>query len=274
MKRFLLVLSLAGLAALPRLPSMVEAGIGVVTGVRGEATLRRDPQPQPQAVKFKDDLFWLDTLNTGADSRLRLFILEKSVITMKEHSRLQLREEAASATQPKKKNIANLISGATRAVVEKEALKDTDYEIRTSRAIAGIRGSDIIGAIGGAMNNRLLRAGLPRVPNEDCVAFISGPDSHAGITDAKLGRTDLDQLEYLIACDQFTRIKISESQFDDLGSDFPPDPPHIPEVGGGGPPGGDGPPPGRPPGFFPPDRRPNNNNDFNCNCDNFRPRKR
>ena len=111
----------------PVLPARA-AGIGLVAGIRGEATVLRGPAPQPQRLKFKDDLFWQDTLSTGVDSRLRLLILQKSVITMKELSQLQLREELATPTQPKKKSVVDLVSGAVRVVVEKDALKDSDYE--------------------------------------------------------------------------------------------------------------------------------------------------
>ena len=267
MKKTVLVLFLAGLGALCQSLPRAKAGIGVVTGIRGEATVRRDPAPQPQAgkawwqwllmyeatvrrdpapqpqaLKFKDELFWLDTLSTGADSRLRLFILEQSVITMKEHSQLQLREEAPTATQPKRKNVINLLSGAARAVVEKDALKDTDYEIRTARAIAGIRGSDVIGVVGTAMNDRLQGAGLPRVPNNDCVAFLTGPASRSGVTDVKAGRTDMDQLDLLIACDQFTHQPISEEQFNRLSNFLPgsQNADHTPGTEGGGGGGGGG----------------------------------
>lgn len=126
------------------IPSHAE-GIGVVTAVRGTATVTRQPAPQPKNVAFKEDLFWEDTLNTGADSRLRMLILKKSVITMREQSRLQLREEPPTPTEPRKKSVVNLLAGIVRAVVEKEALRETDYEIRTSNAVAAIRGSDIVG---------------------------------------------------------------------------------------------------------------------------------
>src|SRR5436190_14466428 len=159
MNKHLLIVPLAALALIP--PS-VNAAVGVVTTVRGEATVQHEATPRAQAVRSKDELFWLDTFNTGAQSGLRLLVLDKSVITLKELSQLQLREENATAAQPKKKNIVNLVSGAARTVVEKDALKDTDYEIRTSRAIAGIRGSDLIGVVGTALNDQLQRAGLPR----------------------------------------------------------------------------------------------------------------
>ena len=240
MKRDLLILSVAWFGVLSQsLPG--EAGIGVVTGVRGEATVRRDPAPQPRALKFKDELFWLDTLKTGADSRLRLFILEKSVITMKEHSQLQLREEAAGPTQPKKKSIINLLSGAARAVVEKDALKDADYEIRTGRAVAVIRGSDVIAAVGTAMNDRLRASALPPVA-DGCVAFITGPGSRSGVTDVRSGSFEMASLHLLTACNPFTYQPISEEQWNALSNFLPgsQNADHTPGADGGG--GGGGPP--------------------------------
>jgi FecR protein len=229
------------------LASGVDAGIGIVTGVRGDATVQHEAKPQVQAVKMRDELFWLDTLNTGPQSGLRLLVLEKSVITLREHSQLQLREETSTPSQPKKKNVINLVSGAARAVVEKDALKDADYEIRTSRAIAGIRGSDVVGIVGTSMNDQLQRAGLPRVPNDNCVAFITGPESTSGVTAPQLGNTDMGPLDLLIVCDQFSHNPVSGNQFDDISNFLPP--------GDTPPPPGDGPPDGpplKPPGFFPP----------------------
>ncbi len=117
MKKALWTFTLLALCLVVQASLADAAGIGTVTGIRGEATVRHETTPQTQALKFKDDVQWQDTFNTGADARLRLLILQKSVITMKEQSQLQLREEAVSPTQPKKKSVLNLLSGSIRAVV-------------------------------------------------------------------------------------------------------------------------------------------------------------
>jgi FecR-like protein len=244
---------IATLIAFGLAPSLANAAVGVVTTVRGEATVRHEARPQTQSVKFKDELFWLDTFNTGPQSGLRLLVLDKSVITLKELSQLQLREENATPGQPRKKNVVNLVSGAARTVVEKDALKEADYEIRTSRAIAGIRGSDLIGVVGTALNDQLQRAGLPRVPNNNCVAFVTGPGSTSGVVAPQVGNTDMGPLDLLIVCDQFSHNPVSADQFDDISNLIPPDPPP-----GGPPPPPDGGPPNRPPGFFPPTPPPRN----------------
>ena len=120
-------------------------GVGIVSGIRGDATMRHERAAQTQSLKFKDDVFWLDTLSTGADAQLRLLIQQKSVVTMKELTQLQLREDVIAAGQTKKKSVVDLAAGAVRVVVDKDMLKSGDYEVRTNQAVAAIRGSDLYG---------------------------------------------------------------------------------------------------------------------------------
>ncbi len=157
------------------------AGIGVVAGLRGDATVRREQVAQAQRLKFKDDLFWQDTLSTGTDAQLRLLILQKSVITMKELTQLQLREELVSPNQPKRKSVVELVSGAVRVAVDKDALKDNDYEVRTNMAVAAIRGSDLYG----------------RKIGDDRVEYCTGPESSVTTIhrDPAVGRRELRNLQ-------------------------------------------------------------------------------
>ncbi|MBI2361402.1 MAG: FecR domain-containing protein [Deltaproteobacteria bacterium] len=200
MKKSFTSLSFAVLWFVFQIAAAGAAGIGIVTGVSGEATVRRDPTPQSQKVKFKDDLFWLDTLNTGAGSRLRALIQQKSVITMKEHSQLQLREEAGTAAQPKKKSIVNLLAGSIRTVVDRDMLKETDFEVRTNLAVAAIRGSDLIGD----------------KQSDDEVNFYTGRRASATLfhSDPAVGGRDLGELQRArVFRDRIEISDISESEY-------------------------------------------------------------
>ena len=181
MKKSFIPLAFAVLWFMFQTAAVGAASIGIVTGVSGDATVRRDPTPQPQKVKFKDDLFWLDTFNTGTNSRLRALIQQKSVITMKEHSQLQLREEAPTPVQPKKKSVVNLLAGSVRAVVDKDSLKETDFEVRTNLAVAAIRGSDLIGD----------------KQSDDEVSFYTGRGASATVihSNPAVGSRDLGELQ-------------------------------------------------------------------------------
>src|ERR1051325_8868397 len=83
-------------------------GVGIVSGIRGDATVRHERAAQTQSLKFKDNVFWQDTLTTGADAQLRLLIMQKSVVTMKELTQLQLREDVIGGDQTKKKSVVDL----------------------------------------------------------------------------------------------------------------------------------------------------------------------
>jgi hypothetical protein len=156
------------------------AGIGLVSGIRGEATVRHERSPQAERLKFKDDVFWQDTLSTGTDAQLRLLIMQKSVVTMKELTQLQLREDQVAPNQPKKKSVVDLVAGAVRVVVDKESLKDGDYEVRTNMAVAAIRGSDLFGQTGA-----------------DRVEFCAGPGSSVTAihNNPGVGRRELQNLQ-------------------------------------------------------------------------------
>ena len=52
--------------------ALAQQGVGIVSGIRGDATVRHERAPQTQRLKFKDDVFWQDTLSTGSDAQLRM----------------------------------------------------------------------------------------------------------------------------------------------------------------------------------------------------------
>jgi hypothetical protein len=234
MKKLVFVLLLPGFSLFQPARPLTAAGIGLVTGIRGEATVRRAPAPQVERLKFKDEVTWQNVLSTGVDSRLRLLVLEKSVITMREQSQLQLLQENVGSVGQKKKSIVSLLGGSARALVEKEALKDSDYEIRTSRAIATIRGSDLIAAVGESLNDVLTTLALARVPG-DGVAFITGPGSEAGVNDSSLGATTVGPLSLLIASgSRFVSQPITARMFDALRNAVGPVGPQNEDHGRGG----------------------------------------
>jgi hypothetical protein len=198
MKKFAAALLISGLWIFCALAPARGAGIGLVAGIRGDATVRHDRAAQAQQLKFKDDLFWQDTLSTGTDAQLRLLILQKSVITMKELTQLQLREELVSPNQPKKKSVVDLVSGAVRVAVDKDALKDSDYEVHTNMAVAAIRGSDLFGQTGA-----------------DRVEFCAGPGSSVTAihNNPAVGRRDLFNLECALLFPN--RIEVRKISLDD-----------------------------------------------------------
>ena len=235
MNKLIAALWLSGLWIFSAAEPAGAAGIGLVPGVRGDANVRREHAAQAQKLKFKDDLFWQDTLSTGTDSQLRLLIQQKSVITMKELTQLQLREDLVAGNQNKKKSVVDLVSGAVRVVVDKEAAKEGNYEVRTNMAVAAIRGSDLYTQAGASH-----------------VEFCSGPGSSVTAThnNPGVGSRDLHNLQCASVFPD--RIEVVDISFNEYllrtGGAGPSGQQGNSEKGGNNPPPPGGPPPGGDPG--------------------------
>ncbi len=246
MHKILKALPFLILAILILAPLGYAQGVGIVSGIRGDATVRHERAAQTQHLKFKDDVFWQDVLTTGADAQLRLLIQQKSVVTMKELTQLQLREDALAGD--KKKSVLDLQSGAVRVVVDKDMLKSGGYEVRTSHAVAAIRGSDLYGSA-----------------NKEKTEFCTGPGSSVTAIhqNPAVGQKELNNLECATVLPE--RIDVRSISLSDYRS--------LTEIGPRGsqnsdhgvkaegkvtpPPPGGGPPPGGP-------NNPYNNNSGGC----------
>ena len=122
---------------------------GVVINVHGLATVARPVLPQPAALKFKDDVFPQDRIDTRENSLIRLFLGGKSLVTVRELSVFTITEEPRRAA-------VDLQVGKLALQVAKSLLKPGEsIEIRTPNAIVAVRGSLIVVEV------RLI-AGVPR----------------------------------------------------------------------------------------------------------------
>src|SRR3972149_4200420 len=65
---------------------------GTVTAVAGPVTVAR-LSATPQPLKFRDTLFWRDVVEARKDGTARMLLAGKTTVTVRELSRLELREE-------------------------------------------------------------------------------------------------------------------------------------------------------------------------------------
>ena len=111
---------------------------GVVTTLHGTATVARVSLSQPVPLKFKDDVFVQDRLNTGDDSVARILLGGKAIVTVRERSSLTITEVPGVST-------VNIGVGRAAIAVAKERMKPGEtIEIRTPNAVASIRGTIVI----------------------------------------------------------------------------------------------------------------------------------
>src|SRR5262249_21600994 len=125
----------------PGLASAQASRAGVVTTLQGRATVARPTITQPVALKFKDDLFVRDRIETKEDSLVRVLLGGKALVTIRELSVFTVTEEPGRAA-------VDLTSGRLAVGVAKSLLRPGEViEIRTPNAVAGIRGSLLVAEV-------------------------------------------------------------------------------------------------------------------------------
>lgn len=114
---------------------------GIVTTLKGTATVARTSAPEPTPLKFRDDVFVQDRITTGEQSIARILLGGKAVITIRERSNLTITETATSST-------IEMTSGKIALSVDKSRVKAGEsVEIKTPNAVAAIRGTIIVAEV-------------------------------------------------------------------------------------------------------------------------------
>jgi len=116
-------------------------GVAVVTAVAGPVNLERAAVTQP--LKFRDDLQWLDVVEARKEGIARLLMLGKMSVTVRELSRLEIRQEAVQDGGTRYDLDVN--AGKIRASIERSLVRSSErIQIRTPNAVAGVRGTDLV----------------------------------------------------------------------------------------------------------------------------------
>jgi hypothetical protein len=123
----------------PALASAQQA-VGIVTALKGKAQLTR--AATQAALSFKDNLILRDVIDTQERSLTRILFGGKSTVTVRELSRLEVREELLPGGRTR--TIHDLSSGSILVNVARSLMRRGDeVQIRTPNAVAAVRGSAI-----------------------------------------------------------------------------------------------------------------------------------
>jgi len=126
--------------------------VGIVTTLVGNVTARRVILPESVPLKFKDDVFYEDTITTGDQSLARVLLGGKSIVTIRERSVLTITESPG-------RSFVNLESGKIGLAVARDRLAPGEsVDIRTPNAVIGVRGTVVVTEVlPGASNIYFLR---------------------------------------------------------------------------------------------------------------------
>ena len=119
------------------------SSIGTVTALQGQATVGRVALPQPNPMKFRDDVFFRDQITTKEQSTIRLLLGGKGVLTIREQSQVTLDESVAPTGE--RRSVLSLLGGKIAAAIGRSLMRPgEEIEIRTPNAVAAVRGTVLI----------------------------------------------------------------------------------------------------------------------------------
>src|SRR3972149_4010044 len=120
---------------------------GQVMAVAGPVTVAR-ADVVPRQIKFRDSLYWRDVVEARKNGIARVLLGGKATVTVRELTRLELREEKRAEGV---RYVADLVSGKIRASVARMLMRSGDHvEVWTFNTVASVRGTDfIVETVGG-----------------------------------------------------------------------------------------------------------------------------
>ncbi len=117
--------------------------IGVVTTLQGQATVGRQPLPQPLPLHFNDDVFFRDRITTQERSTVRLLLGGKGTLTIREQSQVTLDESVTP--EGAQRSVVGLLVGKIGAAIARSLMRPGEViEIQTPNAVAAVRGTVLI----------------------------------------------------------------------------------------------------------------------------------
>jgi len=143
--------------------------IGIFTAVEGRITVTRPSTGTGAAVKLQDTVLFRDTIETDKESRTKALLNDDSILTIGEHSRVEITEHIYDPARSVRSVVVNLVQGKVRALVGKVfAGSGSKFEIHTPTAVAAARGTYfVVWHVDGT-------SGIANIGNHGDVDFQSG----------------------------------------------------------------------------------------------------
>jgi hypothetical protein len=152
MQRLLLQRSLVGLSVLGMLlpastvwPQSPQS-IGRVTAVEGQVTVLRQGKFAPEPLIVQKPVFQEDIIQTDAGAKIRVTLIDDTVLSLGEKSRVELKQFLYNARQQTRTGRLTIVSGIFRAIVKK-LIPQSTFEVITPTTVAAIRGTDLMGEV-------------------------------------------------------------------------------------------------------------------------------
>ena len=135
------LLTAASWLAAPALAEPAPATVGKVVDQRGAVTVIR--QDRAVALVIGAPVFRRDQIHTGADSRVKLELIDGTVLAIGSGSQLTVAEYVTDGDQGRLQGAISLLLGILRATVA-TGLSPGAFDVESRAAVASVRSTDFI----------------------------------------------------------------------------------------------------------------------------------
>ena len=155
--------------AWPALPVAAEPDVGIFTAVEGKVSVQHAQSPETLSAKLRDTVLFKDLIETQKESRTKALLNDDSILTIGEHSRVEIAEHLYDPNRGLRSVVVSLVQGQVRALVGKTfAGSGSKFEVHTPTAVAAARGTYfVVWHVEGA-------SGVANIGNHGDVDFQSG----------------------------------------------------------------------------------------------------
>jgi hypothetical protein len=128
--------------AWPMPAASAEPDIGVFTAVEGRVSVQRAQSPEAVPTRLNDTVLFKDVIETQKESRTKALLHDDSILTVGEHSRVEITEHLYDPSRSLRSVVVSLVQGRVRALVGKAFEgSGSKFEIHTPTAVAAARGT-------------------------------------------------------------------------------------------------------------------------------------
>jgi hypothetical protein len=121
--------------------------IGRVVALTGQATVQRQGSTRAETLMLHSPLFRHDLIRTQAAAKVRMTLVDGTMLALGEQSTLRLSDFVYTPAQDSRKALLTVLAGVFRLVVT-TVLPQSTFEVHTTNAVAAIRGTDWLGQVG------------------------------------------------------------------------------------------------------------------------------
>lgn len=159
-----LVLTVPSVGATP-----LAEGIGVITAVQGQVTMAHPQAERAVPAKIDDNVLFKDIIETQSESRTKALFDDDTLLTVGEHSRVEITEHIYDPSQNRRSLVVKLVRGKLRALISKVFDgSGSKFEIHTPTAVAAARGTYFVVWVEGELS------GVVNIGTSGRVDFTSG----------------------------------------------------------------------------------------------------